>query len=227
MERLFIDDAEDEDESDYDTESQSASAEGGQYNGKGKGQSKWEEYDTLRGRPLGRQAAKRAAHVEKKKDAFEASLNTPNKAMLSVADSKAKKAALAEAAYRLESRKVAMDFFLRPENRGTLEGIEFRSVTLKLAVDLGRASAEAVFAERAYSRGAGVVAPSSDSAPARTGTGSAATPGSSGANQGERPPSRGTRSIATKVAKAQGRHRRSGCGPSCDNPRHCSSGSCF
>lgn len=203
MERLFIDDAEDEDESDYDTESQSAPADGGQDKGKGKGKRKREEYDGLQGRPLGRQGAKRAAHVEKKEDAFEASLNTSNKAMLSVADSMAKKAALAEAAYRLESRKVAIDFFSRPENRGTPEGIEFRSMMLKLAVDLGRASAETVLAERAESQGAGVVAPSSDSTPARTGTGSATAAGSSGPRRGERPPSRGTRSMATKVAKAQ------------------------
>lgn len=203
LERLFSDDAEDENESENDTESQRAPADGGQDKGKGKGKRKREDYDALQSRPLGRQAAKHAAHVEKKEDAFEACRSTSIKAILSAADSMARKAALAEAVYCLESRKVAIDFFSRSEFRGMPDGTELRSMMLKLAVNLEKASVETVLAERAESEGAGVFETSSGGAPACTGTRSAAAAGSSGRNQGERPPSRGTRSMATKVAMAQ------------------------
>lgn len=201
MERLFIDDVVDEDDSEEETESQSAPPAAGEDGPKRKGTRKREEYDALQSRPLGRQAAKPTQTVAKKEDAFESSLEMSNKAMLSVADSMANKAALAVAAYRLESRKVAIDFFSRQEKKDTPEGVEFRSMMLKLAVDLGRATAETAIAEHAEREGAGPGAPSSENASAPGDEqGASVARASAHAERASRPPTRGTRSMATKAA---------------------------
>lgn len=201
MEQLFVDDAKDEDYSEDETESHSVAGEDG-FKRKGSKRMR-EEYDALQTRSLGRQAAKRAQAAAKKEDAFEASLQTSNKAMLCLADSMAKKASLAEAAYRQESRKVTIDFCSLPENKDTPEGVEFWSMMLRLTIDLGRASAETAVAERAAREG------SRAGALAKTANASGDKPGACDAlasaplARASRPPTRGTRSMATKAAGAQ------------------------
>lgn len=93
-----------------------------------KGKSMRKEYDRQQIRPAGRKAAKRASKLtskEEEAEALQASLAASHEAIRSIAQSMAKKAELADAAYQIESRREAIDVLNRPENWHTPEKSSF------------------------------------------------------------------------------------------------------
>lgn len=159
------------------------------------------ENDSLQARPVGRKAAKRAAKTKSRgeEDAPEASLAASDEAMRSIAQSMARKADLADAAYQVESRREAIDLFNRPENRQRDERKQFRSMMMRRMVNLGRAVTQHVIhgrtttpTEGAPTLSTAVGAMTSRNAGSRSGGASSAVDRARGAN-----------AMATKTKNAQ------------------------
>lgn len=159
------------------------------------------ENDSLQARPVGRKAAKRAAKPKSRgeEDALEASLAASDEAMRSIAQSMARKAELADAAYQIESLREAIDFFNRPENRHTDEGKRFRSMMMRRMVNLGRAVTQHVIHGRTTTPTEG--APTSSTA--IDGMTSRDAGSRSGAASSAADRARGANAMATKAKNAQ------------------------
>lgn len=196
MEKLFLDDAEDEDSSGDESESV-ATVDGTS----SKGKRKRSDGGPQQTRPPGHRAAKRAAKASKedKTSLLEESLASSDKAMKSIAASMAKKAELADAAYQIESRREAIEFFNRPENRNTDEGKQFRALMMRRMVNLGRTVTQQVIHERTTVTSDGTTEPST--APgAVTASDAGSRSGGAGSPAAR---ARGANAMATKAKNAR------------------------
>lgn len=172
MERLFLSEADVADGSDdSDSGSQSTAAR----SSLGKGQRPRAASDTLQRRPMGNKAAKKAAAADAASAlvdrALQESLRESSKAMNSIADTTVAKAKLAEAAHNINSRREAIEFWSREENRSTPEGIKVRGKLLTTMAYLGGTAMEVAMAEAAARSGGGLGGRAAGAGPAAIGNG--------------------------------------------------------